>query len=532
MDELDQLIRELECAASSPSSTVTTPISEDVAAQFGATLQNALKDLPSPPTVPATLDRPDLMIRRDTSSSDMSKRGSVASTHPASAAPVAAAPMPEDRRPVPAPAPEPPAAAPIGSPAPASSVAAAPSPSPPVKLDSLMGQLRVMATQPSPTTPHASPSGSQPIINHVDTRLYAAGIPVSPAVASASLTAPPLSAQIAPSPVATDPVSPILPTIRAPTQTTVPQTVPVVAVGAPVTATAHEGTTPITPTVPSVLPHEHHHHHHHHPAGNVAAPVHASPPLAQPGGAAPDSGPDGAPPRTCAACQQAIDGPYVHALEQYWHQDHLVCGVCQIVLSAATFFEHEGALFCQEHHLERVAPRCAYCSGAIAERCVTALGKQWHPEHFFCSQCGKPLTGGGFMEHEGKAYCEDDFFALFSPKCGACAKPVMADTVNALGRAWHPSCFVCGECKSPFVAGTFFAHEGMPYCELHYHARKGSLCPGCEKPIVGKCINAMGRKWHPEHFACNYCQKNLNKTPFKEKDAKAYCVPCHTRLYG
>ncbi|ORZ30754.1 hypothetical protein BCR44DRAFT_1443963 [Catenaria anguillulae PL171] len=236
--------------------------------------------------------------------------------------------------------------------------------------------------------------------------------------------------------------------------------------------------------------------------------------------------------RTCAACHQPINGAYVQALGQDWHLDHLACTICAKVLTATTFYEHQGALYCQTHHSDLVAPRCAYCSTAITDRCVTALGQQWHPDHFFCSQCGKPLTGVGFMEHQGKAYCDEDYFALFAPPCGACGKPVMADCVAALQQSWHPSCFVCAECKGAFAGGTFFAHEGKPYCEVHYHLKRGSLCPGCNRPIVGKCVNAMGKKWHLEHFSCGYCQKNLNKMPFKEKEGKAFCVPCHTRLYG
>ena len=37
-----------------------------------------------------------------------------------------------------------------------------------------------------------------------------------------------------------------------------------------------------------------------------------------------------------------------------------------------------------------------------------------------------------------------------------------------------------------FQGGSFFVHEGMPYCEIHYHAKRGSLCAGCHKPITGE----------------------------------------------
>lgn len=67
------------------------------------------------------------------------------------------------------------------------------------------------------------------------------------------------------------------------------------------------------------------------------------------------------------------------------------------------------------------------------------------------------------------------------------------------------------DCRQPFYGGSFFDHEGMPYCETHYHAKRGSLCAGCSKPITGRCITAMFKKFHPEHFVCAFCLKQLNK---------------------
>ncbi|KAL7750703.1 hypothetical protein RI367_004048 [Sorochytrium milnesiophthora] len=271
-------------------------------------------------------------------------------------------------------------------------------------------------------------------------------------------------------------------------------------------------------------------------AAAVVAPIPVKPKPATPAPAPAPALPAGSridsAPKTCAACEKPIVGPFVTALGKTWHLEHLCCSVCSKALANDTFYDNDGKLFCQKHHLQLVAPKCAYCDGPIAERCINALGKAFHAEHFFCSQCGKQFNDGGFMEHEGKAYCEEDYFNLFAPKCGQCQKPVLADTINALGKSWHPACFVCSECFTPFTTGTFFSHDNQPLCEMHYHGRKGSLCPSCAKPITGKCVNAMGKRWHPEHFACSYCKKQLGKIPYKENDDKPYCVPCYTKIYG
>lgn len=87
------------------------------------------------------------------------------------------------------------------------------------------------------------------------------------------------------------------------------------------------------------------------------------------------------------------------------------------------------------------------------------------------------------------------------------------------------------ECFTPFVNGSFFEHDGQPYCEVHYHERRGSLCSGCQKPITGRCITAMAKKFHPEHFVCAFCLKQLNKGTFKEQNDKPYCQNCFLKLF-
>lgn len=81
--------------------------------------------------------------------------------------------------------------------------------------------------------------------------------------------------------------------------------------------------------------------------------------------------------------------------------------------------------------------------GISLQKCVTALEKTWHTEHFFCAQCGKQFGEEGFHEREGRPYCRDDYFDMFAPKCGGCSRPIMENYVSALSTQWHSSCFVC-----------------------------------------------------------------------------------------
>ncbi|KAM7422162.1 hypothetical protein PAMA_010301 [Pampus argenteus] len=176
---------------------------------------------------------------------------------------------------------------------------------------------------------------------------------------------------------------------------------------------------------------------------------------------------------------------------------------------------------------------CGACKKPIVgQKVVTALDKTWHPEHFFCAQCGAFFGPEGFHEKDGKAYCRKDYFDMFAPKCGGCAHAILENYISALNSLWHPECFVCRECFTPFVNGSFFDHDGQPYCEAHYHERRGSLCSGCQKAITGRCITAMGKKFHPEHFSCAFCLKLLNKGTFKEQNDKPYCHGCFIKLFS
>ena len=97
---------------------------------------------------------------------------------------------------------------------------------------------------------------------------------------------------------------------------------------------------------------------------------------------------------------------------------------------------------------------------------------------------------------------------------------------------YYPQTSNFRKCQQPFPDGNFFEQDGFPYCEYCYHEMRGAPCAGCGKPISGRCITAMFRKFHPEHFVCSFCLKQLNKGTFKEQDDKPYCHGCFDRLFG
>ncbi|XP_032698532.1 transforming growth factor beta-1-induced transcript 1 protein [Lontra canadensis] len=234
----------------------------------------------------------------------------------------------------------------------------------------------------------------------------------------------------------------------------------------------------------------------------------------------------------CGSCNKPIAGQVVTALGRAWHPEHFICGGCSMALGGSSFFEKDGAPFCPECYFERFSPRCGLCNQPIRHKMVTALGTHWHPEHFCCVSCGEPFGDEGFHEREGRPYCRRDFLQLFAPRCQGCQGPILDNYISALSALWHPDCFVCRECFAPFSGGSFFEHEGRPLCENHFHARRGSLCATCGLPVTGRCVSALGRRFHPDHFTCTFCLRPLTKGSFQERAGKPYCQPCFVKLFG
>ncbi|XP_034035699.1 leupaxin isoform X2 [Thalassophryne amazonica] len=184
---------------------------------------------------------------------------------------------------------------------------------------------------------------------------------------------------------------------------------------------------------------------------------------------------------------------------------------------------------------------CASCNKCIVGKMITALGEVWHSEHFVCAVCKTELATARFFEREGQPYCDKDYHQLFSPRCAYCKGPilqcsgcgesVMEKYLTAANGTWHPECFVCADCLKPFTDGCFMELDGRPLCSLHFHSRQGTLCAGCGEPITSRCISALNRKFHPEHFVCAFCLRQLSQGIFTEQKGKPYCSACYNKLF-
>jgi hypothetical protein len=129
---------------------------------------------------------------------------------------------------------------------------------------------------------------------------------------------------------------------------------------------------------------------------------------------------------------------------------------------------------------------CSGCNKLIAEESVTALGKPYHPGCFKCHACHSPFSGKSFIEHEGKAYHDDNAcrphgHRVVAP-AGSCAKCHQSfansvqggdKVVKAEGKEYHAACFVCHACHKAFSEGKFFkSKQGHILCQGCKHAEQ------------------------------------------------------------
>ncbi|XP_071808223.1 PDZ and LIM domain protein 7-like isoform X4 [Asterias amurensis] len=174
----------------------------------------------------------------------------------------------------------------------------------------------------------------------------------------------------------------------------------------------------------------------------------------------------------CDGCDSIIRGAFVSAVGRNWHPEHFVCVHCHENLSNQGFMEQNGKVYCEKDFNSLYAPKCAICHRSISQGgCVQAMGSTYHQDCFLCHHCNEPITGTAFHISEGKPYCKKDYQALFSVRCAGCNYPVEPGDawVEALKKQWHSTCFNCSNpsCGTPLEGQAFYADRGQPYCKHH-----------------------------------------------------------------
>ncbi len=74
--------------------------------------------------------------------------------------------------------------------------------------------------------------------------------------------------------------------------------------------------------------------------------------------------------------------------------------------------------------------------------------------------------------------------------------------VKAQGKPWHPEHFCCTECNKQLDPNKFWEKDGKPYCEDDFHRLFSPKCGGCSQPIknVSKNMQKNYTKYKMERY--------------------------------
>lgn len=61
--------------------------------------------------------------------------------------------------------------------------------------------------------------------------------------------------------------------------------------------------------------------------------------------------------------------------------------------------------------------------------------------------CNCDLARSGFFQKKGEYICTTDYQRLYGTRCDRCDSFITGEVVSALGRTYHPKCFVCSVCR-------------------------------------------------------------------------------------
>ncbi|XP_036388015.1 filamin-binding LIM protein 1 [Megalops cyprinoides] len=186
---------------------------------------------------------------------------------------------------------------------------------------------------------------------------------------------------------------------------------------------------------------------------------------------------------------------------------------------------------------------CGFCRKLVAltDPAIEALNRTYHANCFQCRQCQVPLAGKMYYNKAGIPLCEDCYLASLE-QCWACGEVIKDHVIRALGRAYHPACFICTTCSRPIGEERFAQGEvGEVYCLPDYYRKYAPQCSACQQLIIpsedGKdsfTVECLGRSFHEDCYRCEICSISLSTEPNEQGcyplDGRILCKPCHMTM--
>uniref|UniRef100_A0A8C5PDC7 Actin binding LIM protein family member 3 n=1 Tax=Leptobrachium leishanense TaxID=445787 RepID=A0A8C5PDC7_9ANUR len=186
--------------------------------------------------------------------------------------------------------------------------------------------------------------------------------------------------------------------------------------------------------------------------------------------------------------------------------------------------------------------QCYRCGETCKGEVVRVQTNHFHIRCFTCQVCGCDLAQSGFFFKNGEYICTRDYQQLYGTRCDSCRDFITGEVISALGRTYHPKCFVCSMCRKPFPIGDKVTFRGKDcVCQNCSHSlttdkpikiHGPSHCAGCKEEIKhGQSLLALEKQWHVSCFKCQTCGVILTGE-YISKDGVPYCESDYHAQFG
>ncbi|RKO97794.1 hypothetical protein CAUPRSCDRAFT_10557 [Caulochytrium protostelioides] len=163
---------------------------------------------------------------------------------------------------------------------------------------------------------------------------------------------------------------------------------------------------------------------------------------------------------------------------------------------------------------------CIACMRRIEGQFVRALNHHYHLDCFRCHDCHQVVADKFFpLKTDAPAstatltasmanpppapssapaiFCEKDYFRRLDLLCAQCGGALRGPHINALGKKWHLEHFTCSICTTLFQQNdSYYEREGRVYCQYHYSVLFATRCGGCETAVLKNFVEMKRREGH------------------------------------
>jgi len=154
--------------------------------------------------------------------------------------------------------------------------------------------------------------------------------------------------------------------------------------------------------------------------------------------------------KICFQCKQKIEGRYITVDGKDFHPDHFICAFCNKPISG-NFNKDENGYYHPNCYAEKNGSVCSFCGKVMLGSFIEVGGKKYHENCYYenvaerCAVCGQPLSGEYFRDVYGNIFHRQHRQEL--PECDNCGR-VICERITKGGFQLNDGRNICGLCYS------------------------------------------------------------------------------------